>query len=80
MFSSNYQIYEEDTNSTLLITGLDILKSIIYLKPDGIYELTVTGATGRFEGATKVVQKNYTDPKTKERQLTFTVTGYRPTC
>jgi hypothetical protein len=79
-FSTNYQIYEEDTNSTLLFTALDIFKSILFIRPDGKYTATVTGATGRFEGATKIVYNIYTDIKTKEIQFTYTVTGYRPKC
>jgi|688.fasta_scaffold370925_2 hypothetical protein len=80
LISTNYQVYEEDTNSTLLFTGIIIEDSTIVLRPDGKYTGTVTGATGRFEGATKVLWEVYTDPKTKERQLTWTVTGYRPKC
>jgi hypothetical protein len=78
--SINYQVYEEDTNSTLLFTTIDINDSIIPNRPDGKYTGTITGATGRFEGATKLVYNLYTDPKTKEKQRTYTVTGYRPKC
>ncbi len=78
--SINYQVYEEDTNSTLLFTTIDILNSIAPFRPDGKYTGTITGATGRFEGATKLVWTLYTDPKTKEKQRTYTVTGYRPKC
>ena len=80
LISTNYQVYEEDTNSTLLFTATDILNSITYVRPDGKYTGNITGATGRFEGATKLILKIYTDHKTKEKQYTFTVTGYRPKC
>jgi hypothetical protein len=80
LLSTNYQVYEEDTNSTLLFTLLTIDDAIIPIRPDGNFIGTVTGATGRFEGATKVLINNTTDPKTKEKKLTFTVTGYRPKC
>jgi hypothetical protein len=80
LISTNFQIYEKDTNSTLLFTTIDILNSFIYIIPDGKYTGTITGATGRFEGATKLVWEVYTHPKTKEKQITYTVTGYRPKC
>jgi hypothetical protein len=78
--STNYQVYEEDTNSYILFTQIIINDSNIPVKPDGKYTSTVTGATGRFEGATKVFWTQYTDPKDKTLYRTFTVTGYRPNC
>jgi len=79
-FSTSYQIYEENTNSTLTFTGININDSFVSTRPDGKYIGAVSGGTGRFEGATKIVWEVTTDPKDNTKYWTYTVTGYRPKC
>jgi hypothetical protein len=74
------QMYDADTDSTISFTGTYIADKFIYIRPDGNYKMNITGANGKFEGATKLNLNIFTDTKTFEKQLTFTVTGYRPKC
>jgi hypothetical protein len=81
LITTNYQVYEKNTNSSILFTIIEIEDSIIPSRQDGKYTGTVTGASGRFEGATKVVLSIVTDPKDSTiKYRTYTVTGYRPKC
>jgi hypothetical protein len=81
--STNYQIYEEDTDSIITFVRNDINDTFIPTRKDGKYNCAVTGASGKFVGATKVIQTIYTDTKdtTKYTQYTtFKISGYRPKC
>lgn len=77
---TNNQMYDSDTDSSISFTGSYNADKFIYIRPDGNYKMNITGANGKFEGATKLNLNIFTDTKTFEKQLTFTVTGYRPKC
>ena len=72
-------IDETDTNSYLTFESINNAGTIF--TPDSIEHCTVTGATGRFLGATKAKVTYSTDksnPLIKYRVVK--VTGYRPKC
>jgi hypothetical protein len=72
-------INETDTNSYLTFESINNEGTIF--TPDSTEDCTVTGATGRFLGATKakvIYSTDKTNPLIKYREVI--VTGYRPKC